>query len=133
MKLNRRDFLLLTAGLTAGCQSADRAGDSATRPTGLVNAGPVADYAADGVYSRFQSRGFFLVRQGGKIFALSAICTHRQCKLTVEPNRTFYCDCHGSTFNPEGRVTKGPARRNLPVFPMFVNHQGQLQVQLGPA
>ncbi len=28
-------------------------------------------------------------------------------------DRSFYCKCHGSTFDAEGRVTHGPAKRDL--------------------
>ena len=64
----------------------------------------------------FRKQGFFLVRKGGSLTALSAWCTHRRCKLDAEPDHTFYCPCHGSTFDTVGHVTEGPARRDLPVF-----------------
>ena len=129
MFINRRQFLLLTAGLAAGCKSASDGG-RATNAGHTVNAGPVGNYVADGVYSNFRDEGFFVIRQGGKLFALSAICTHRKCKLAAEPDRSFYCKCHGSTFDPTGHVTQGPARRDLPVFPATTNEHGQLLVTL---
>src|SRR5258707_10506076 len=94
----------------------------------VVNAGLASNYAADGVYTDFGDRGFFVVRRGDKLFALSAICTHRKCKLAAEPDRSFYCKCHGSTFDPVGHVTKGPAKRDLPMFSTSMNEQGQLVV-----
>ncbi|HEY5346466.1 MAG TPA: Rieske (2Fe-2S) protein [Verrucomicrobiae bacterium] len=124
MKLNRRQFLLLTAGLAAGCQTAKDVGGSAR----TVNAGSIGNYANDGVYNNFRDEGFFLIRRAGKLFALSAICTHRKCKLIAEPDRSFYCKCHGSTFDPNGHVTEGPARLDLPVLPSFTNEHGQLIV-----
>lgn len=93
-----------------------------------MNTGPVSNYATDGVYAAFRSQGFFLVRQGEKLFALSAICTHRKCKLDAEGDRSFYCPCHGSTFNPDGEVTHGPARRNLPMLAASVSESGLLLV-----
>ena len=128
MNLNRRQFLLLSAGLVAGCQAVNEKGSSRAPDGPLVNAGPVGDYAADGVYSRFRSQGFFIVRQGEKLFALSAICTHRKCRLIAEPDESFSCPCHGSTFDPNGHVTRGPARRDLPCLPMSVNETGNLLV-----
>jgi len=50
------------------------------------------------------------------LFALSSICTHRNCLLTAEPDHSFFCNCHGSTFDENGKVTEGPAKRNLPVL-----------------
>ena len=89
-----------------------------------------SDYAKDGVYSGFVARGFFVVRRGDKLFALSAICTHRKCQLTAELDHSFYCKCHGSTFDPAGRVTEGPAKRDLPVLPTATNSEGQLLVRV---
>jgi Rieske Fe-S protein len=115
--MTRQQFLLLTTSLATGCQTAQpdhaASGGAAGR---VVDAGPAEQYAADGVYENFRSQGFFLVRKGGKLFAVSSWCTHRKCKLEAEPDRTFYCPCHGSTFDPSGHVTEGPAVRDLPVY-----------------
>src|SRR5271170_4758143 len=109
MKISRRKFLLLTAGVVvAGCKTADNSGNPAAGAEKTINAGLANNYAADGVYSNFRDEGFFVIRKGGKLFALSAICTHRDCKLTAEPDKSFYCKCHGSTFDPSGKVTEGP-------------------------
>jgi Rieske Fe-S protein len=130
MTINRRQFLLLTAGLAAGCKSASEGGLPPSSAERTVNAGPSGNYANDGVYSHFRDEGFFVIRQNGKLFALSAICTHRKCKLTAEPDRSFFCKCHGSMFDPAGHVTAGPARRDLPVFSMVTDEHGQLLVSL---
>ena len=128
MNLNRRQFLLLTTGVAAlSCPSVEADTHSAV-PGKIINAGPMSDYAKDGVYSRFKDAGFFIVRKGDNLFAVSSYCTHRKCKLTAEADRTFYCSCHGSTFDPKGHVTKGPARVDLPVFSTSSNERGQLLV-----
>jgi Rieske Fe-S protein len=126
VKLTRREFLLLSAGLAAGCQAVD--GNSTPSPERVVNAGPAGNYAADGVYKTFRNQGFFVIRRGDQLIALSSICTHRKCKLTAKPDRSFYCPCHGSTFDPAGHVTQGPARRDLPMLPATTNELGQLMV-----
>ena len=133
MLLNRRQFLLLSTGFVAGCSSMKPGVIASASETRVINAGPVADYAADGVYSRFRDRGFFIIRQGGKLFVLSAICTHRKCKLTAEPDRSFYCPFHGSTFDADGHVTEGPAKRDLPTFSTFTNEIGELLVKVPAA
>lgn len=127
MIISRREFLLLTAAFAAGCSS-EKVGPPVSNRSRVINAGPVGDYARDGVYSTFQSQGFFIVRRGEKLFALSSICTHRKCRLDAEPDHSFYCHCHGSTFDPNGHVTQGPARRDLPVLPTSVDESGQLLV-----
>ena len=128
MQINRREFLILTATFVAGCSTPENAGVLSTSKERVVNAGPVNNYAADGVYAIFRSQGFFIIRHGEKLFALSAICTHKRCKLDVERDHSFYCPCHGSTFDPTGHVTQGPAKRDLPVFVTSVNENGQLLV-----
>lgn len=132
MKINRRDFLILTATFVAGCSSMENAGVSSVNRERVVNAGPVGNYAVDGVYTAYRGQGFFIIRQGEKLFALSSICTHKRCKLDAEPDRSFHCPCHGSTFDPNGHVTEGPARRNLPVLATSVNGNGHLLVTVPP-
>jgi len=129
MKITRRKFLILTAVFTAGCRSMKTVGVPGARAQ-TVNAGPVTNYAAAGVYAAFRNQGFFVIRQGKELFALSAICTHRKCRLDVEQDRSFYCPCHGSTFDPGGHVTHGPARRNLPVYATSISENGDLLVTM---
>src|SRR4051812_12063518 len=116
--MNRKNFLCLTCMAAAGCQSVEdhKSASASVRRAGSVDAGPAGTYAADGVYEGFRGQGFFLVRQGGRLFALSSICTHRICKLDVEKDHSFHCPCHGSNFDPNGKVTEGPAVRDLPVY-----------------
>jgi cytochrome b6-f complex iron-sulfur subunit len=129
MYLDRRTFLILGATFTAGCVATP--GGTAMSSGGanrVVNAGPADQYLTDGVYTRFRNHGFFIVRRGANLFALSAICTHRKCTLDAEPDKTFYCPCHDSTFDPDGKVTQGPARRNLPVYAVSTDENGNLLV-----
>lgn len=118
----------LAAAVLTGPGVLDSArGTSAGR---VVDAGPASRYGPDGVYDHFRDQGFFVIRKGKRLLALSAFCTHRKCKLTAEPDRSFYCECHGSTFDPNGKVTAGPAKRDLPMFPVVVNESGHLLVEV---
>ena len=130
MIISRRQFFLLTAGLATGCQAVNDDRHATGSQAWTVNAGPVGNFAEDGVYNNFYDLGFFVIRRGDQLFALSAICTHRKCKLTAEPDQSFYCPCHGSTFDSTGQVTEGPARRDLPALPSYTNEQGQLIVEV---
>jgi Rieske Fe-S protein len=130
MKINRREFLILTAVFAAGCTSMENGGPPAAGRGRTVNTGSINKYAADGVYAGFRDQGFFIVRRGGTLSAISSICTHRNCKLDVEPDRSFHCPCHGSTYDSGGHVTHGPARRDLPVFNTSVNASGDLLVTI---
>lgn len=129
--MNRKHFLCLGAGLAAGCATSSVTTSPSAGPVKgprEVDAGPAGAYAADGVYQSHESQGFFVVRRGAKLFALCALCTHRVCKLSVEPDHSFHCTCHGSTFDADGHVTEGPAVRDLPVYHTTVNGEGHLVV-----
>ena len=131
--VTRRDFLILTAtaAVATGCQTVNKTGTAnAPHSERVVDAGPVTNYAADGVYTHFHDSGFFVIRKNRKLAAFSAICTHRNCKLTAEPDYSFYCDCHGSTFDPSGKVTEGPAKRDLPIFSTSTSEEGHLFVKV---
>ena len=70
-----------------------------------------------------------LVREEGRIAALSLECTHLGC-LVNSVDEGFFCPCHGSEFGPRGEVYSGPAPRNLDWLPLRL-HQGRLWVQSG--
>jgi Rieske Fe-S protein len=124
--MNRRQFLILA---TACAAMANPEHASARGPEKLIDAGPLSKYSADGLYDGFHDLGFFVIRNGDKLIALSSYCTHRKCKLTAERDHTFYCECHGSTFDPAGKVTQGPATRNLPILPT-ISDKGHLFVKM---
>ncbi len=47
-------------------------------------------------------------------FGLNAICTHLGCVVPWNPNENkFMCPCHGSQYNSEGKVVRGPAPLSL--------------------
>ncbi|HEX7652694.1 MAG TPA: Rieske (2Fe-2S) protein [Verrucomicrobiae bacterium] len=124
--INRRQFLLLTTAFAAGCASTP-GGKGATR---TINAGPAAQYLRDGVYARYRDLGFFLIRQGPDLIAMSSICTHRNCKLELQKNQSYWCPCHDSAFDAEGHVTQGPAKRDLPKYPVTISEQNEVLVSL---
>ena len=129
-RLNRRQFLLLAATAVVAARPALSATRTLTgSPEGrVVNAGPVRNYAPDGQYAAFLDQGFVILRKGPELLVISSECTHRQCKLKVGPQQSFYCPCHGSTFNSHGKVLEGPAKRDLPILPSVTNESGQLLV-----
>lgn len=128
--VDRRGFLLLaaSAAVAAGCEATG--GHVAPGGERVVDAGPASVYAKDGAYSQYRDLGFFVVRRGSQLTALSSMCTHRRCKVEAEQDRTFYCPCHGSTFDPTGKVTEGPAKRDLPTYTTSVDSRGHLLVKV---
>jgi len=56
----------------------------------------------------------WLVRRGAAVSAWSTVCPHLGC--AVDQNAAgpgFYCPCHDSAFDPEGRRMTGPSPRDL--------------------
>jgi len=60
-----------------------------------------------------QYPSFSFSRLGGKIYAVSIICTHAGCKVVAEKTE-LVCNCHMSYFSPyDGAAQSGPARLPL--------------------
>jgi Rieske Fe-S protein len=50
----------------------------------------------------------------GELRALSPTCTHLGCVVEFnQAERTWDCPCHGSRFDTDGAVIRGPARKPL--------------------
>jgi ubiquinol-cytochrome c reductase iron-sulfur subunit len=74
----------------------------------------------------------------GGILAYSKICTHAGCAINLyrkptfaptQPRPALVCPCHYSTFDPArgGNVIFGPAGRDLPQLPLYVDARGELR------
>ena len=56
---------------------------------------------------------------GDEVLAFSAVCPHQGC--TVAPDEgQFTCPCHGSQYELNGELKRGPARTGLTPFPVRV-------------
>lgn len=75
-----------------------------SRPAGAIKVQP--EGMPDPIYVLATASGFT---------AVSPICTHRGCTVDVSGER-LVCPCHGSTYDRDGRVLKGPAQRPLQRF-----------------
>lgn len=73
-----------------------------TRPEGSLKVMP--EGATDPLY--------VLRLDDGQFAVLSPICTHQGCTVDIQGPR-LVCPCHGSTYDREGRVLRGPAPRAL--------------------
>jgi len=87
---------------------------------GIVEVGPLTHLPAAGSSPKQIPHGhFWLTHTDNGIAALHSSCTHLECLFSWDPEQhLFICPCHGSTFNIEGQVMKGPAQRDLDRFPI---------------
>jgi cytochrome b6-f complex iron-sulfur subunit len=65
------------------------------------------------------STGEFLVTRVSQdsCTAVTAVCTHEACTVTGFEGQTFVCPCHGSQYNTNGSVVRGPATQPLRQYP----------------
>jgi len=62
--------------------------------------------------------GAFVRVVEGQVQALGLRCTHLGCRLGRDPDGGFACPCHGSRFDADGAVLRGPAERPLARLPV---------------
>lgn len=128
--LDRREFVttcacLLAGGLVSACASlatrpvpisegrirlALAEHPELTRPEGALKIMPKG--ATDPLY--------ILRLDDGQFAVISPICTHQGCTVDIQGPR-LVCPCHGSTYDRQGRVLRGPAQRSLARFTTTVS------------
>jgi len=52
-------------------------------------------------------------KKDNELNILSSKCTHLGCRINKLENDKLICPCHGSQFNPDGKVINGPATSSL--------------------
>lgn len=132
-QVNRRAFMLGTVAAAAAMCCCDLPATLAddTKP---VDVGKLADYPADGVIETWakQPTMIDMVRQNGKLYAVSTKCTHRgaQVKKNAGPNGDeLKCPAHGSRFALDGTmIPGGRAKKSLPHYGITVDDAGHILV-----
>ncbi len=78
-----------------------------------------------------ESLQVFVCRDAGGYYAMSSACTHVGAQVGfVNGASGFLCPLHLSTFDFDGRVTKGPAKVDLPHYSLCTTESGLLIVDL---
>ncbi len=115
----RRDFLkltttaLLTASGLLGLGALFRFLDYQTEPPPKTefDLGPASKYPLNSRTLLPDVPAVLIHNQAG-FSALSLVCTHLGCTVEQNPDG-FACPCHGSRFDPNGTVERGPAMKPL--------------------
>ena len=117
--LSRRDFIKLSTNVLFGLSGLLGLGGLVRYFSYLPDPGPptefdlgdVASYPAGSRTLRLDIPAVIHNREG-EIVAYSLICTHLGCTIEHDGDE-FACPCHGSRFDKNGVVLKGPAQRSL--------------------
>jgi Rieske Fe-S protein len=131
--LNRRGLLRL-AGCSAGLAALGAPGCG--NPTGTPPTGPVAagNVSALPVGTLLVMSNVVIARDETGVYAMSGVCTHAGC-LLGDASRTIAaglaCPCHGSTFDGDGNVTRGPAAAPLQHYQVTLAADGGLTIEGG--
>jgi nitrite reductase/ring-hydroxylating ferredoxin subunit len=132
--LSRRDFLKLARdGLLAlsgllGLGGLIRFLDYQTEPPPPTDfdLGPASDPPA-GTRKVIPDIPALLIHDASGFSALSLVCTHLGCTVEEEAEG-FACPCHGSHFDPQGKVTRGPANKPLRSLRVETTEDGHLHL-----
>jgi Rieske Fe-S protein len=124
--LSRRQFVVLAAGCAAVCACGGVA--MAQVATGPVDVGALTDYPKDGIYDQFIKKSKLVVyRENGQMYVSTAICPHKGARVVVKGDEV-YCPRHGSTFDSNGAVIKGPAEDSLERYAISIDGNKHLIV-----
>lgn len=125
---SRRRFLQVLArtGVAAGAVAMG-AGCGSTDPIPAGNIQDLPEGTLRVVGTSFVAIG----RDSEGIYSMKLICTHSGCDISkqgsVSPSG-IECHCHGSRFDANGEVTKGPASQTLEHCAVEIDELGNLTV-----
>jgi cytochrome b6-f complex iron-sulfur subunit len=130
----RRDFLGMAA-IGAAATALGVAGVGAARlpmpsvfpeANTRVKLGPLSQFLGAPVTPVPEHR-LWIYSDAEGLYAISAVCTHLGCIVHSE-GEGYFCPCHGSRFDREGKPTAGPAPGPLHYLALSLSADGQLVV-----
>jgi Rieske Fe-S protein len=98
--------------------------------SGQISAGNVSDIAV-GTVSAVAGESVAIARDEGGLYAMTLICTHDNCDMEYDGTVSsdgIVCTCHGSEFDVNGNVTKGPANTPLEHYAVAVDSAGAVTI-----
>lgn len=117
--IKRRQLISYTAFGTAiaivtGCFGGNR-GNAQGK---TVKIGTMAGLKSNGSLKGKTPKGpVIVVPNGNQVSAVNPTCTHKSCIVDWQKaNNKFVCPCHGAEYAVTGKVLKGPAKKDLPVY-----------------
>jgi nitrite reductase/ring-hydroxylating ferredoxin subunit len=102
-------------------------GAAASCPTtGVTDVGAPSTFVA-GTPKYFSAGNFFVVRDAGGLYALTARCTHEGATCVVQSSQ-FYCPRHAAKFDFNGGVVSGPVFTALKHYALCLMSNGHVGV-----
>lgn len=134
LKLPRRKFIQISSRLLLSLAGLLGLGglirffshEPESLPPSSYNLGPAIEFPPNTRIIRLDIPAV-IFQLGSEYKAFSLKCTHLGCTLEDE-GEIFSCPCHGSAFDHNGEVLKGPAEEKLPALKVEINEEGNLIV-----
>jgi Rieske Fe-S protein len=129
--IRRRTFLKLVGGAAAA--NACTAGGVAPENVGDVSGGSASALAV-GSLSPITGEPVCIGRDAKGLYAMTLICTHQGCDMGQQGSvsaQGLFCGCHGSEFDADGNVLRGPASAPLAHFAVSADASGTVTVHTG--
>ena len=125
---SRRRFLHVVAhgGAVAGAACLGVACGAGGGLGGVIAAGNVSALSV-GSLQAVASVALAVGRDAQGVYAMSLICPHEGCESDVQGTGVF-CACHGSQFDANGAVLRGPAQQPLDHYPVTIAATGEISV-----
>jgi cytochrome b6-f complex iron-sulfur subunit len=124
---------------TVATDASTSADASSATGSGGAGRGLPANYAAvgnvsdimTGLLKPVSAASVLLGRDANGVYAMTSLCTHNFCDMCVKGTVSaagIVCTCHNSKFDPNGKVTQGPALKPLDHYDCVVLDDGTIGV-----
>jgi nitrite reductase/ring-hydroxylating ferredoxin subunit len=134
----RRRFLQMSYGLAGAAAMGELLPACGSTPMdspamGLIAAGNISAVAV-GSLTPIAGQPLVLGRDAGGLYSMSTLCTHQGCNILTMGSVSasgLACNCHGSTYDANGTVTRGPARAPLDHYKVDLASDGSITIEGG--
>lgn len=131
--MSRREALTwISRAAVAGCvmASCDVFGEEKGKPAAAPKPPNLKDFkdVPKGKAYKPELQEVILVQTDKGVAAFPALCTHKNNNLVVDKDDGIFCPSHGSLFNLDGSVKKGPAKGPLKWLKVTVDKDGSVSV-----
>lgn len=121
---NRRIFLKEVLGIVGFGALLLKSGNASAKKLAVkLDEVPSLGKVGGSATVKLAGQEILLIRlSASEIRGVSPRCTHQNCdvKYNLKTSK-LDCPCHGSSFEPTGKVLKGPATKNLKSFPAVLD------------